>query len=109
MAVLQAYTDTMKAEVKTLAFWRDVLAEALATFFLVSIQCALPLTWNDTTLQLGNAVQIGLGMGFIITVLIEVFGELSGAHMNPAVTVSMMVATKVTVLRGKHDYKYQLS
>ncbi len=109
MAGLQAYTDRMKKEVKTAEFWRDVIAEGLATFFLVAVQCALPLTWSDTTLQLGNVVQVALGMGFVVTVLIEVFGEMGGAHMNPAVTISMMLTTKVTCLRGKCAYNDHFS
>ena len=89
-------------EFRSLPFLRDVICEGLATALLVSIQCALPLTWG--TDSLGNVVQIALGMGFVVTVLIEVFGELGGAHMNPAVSISMTLAGQLSIVRGNHNY-----
>ena len=35
-------------EVKSRGFWRDVIVEMMATFLLVSVQCALPLSWKST-------------------------------------------------------------
>ena len=47
---------SMAGEISSIIFWRDVIAELVATFFLVSIQCALPLAWGYP--NTGSAVQV---------------------------------------------------
>ncbi|GMN42236.1 hypothetical protein TIFTF001_011444 [Ficus carica] len=66
---------------------KKVLAEAIATFLLVFVTCgASAINANDPrrVSQLGASVAGGL----IITVMIYAVGHISGAHMNPAVTVA---------------------
>ena len=46
-------------------------------------------------------LQVSLGMGFIVCTLATTLGGYGGAHMNPAVSLSMTVCAKITVLRGK--------
>ncbi|ELU00157.1 hypothetical protein CAPTEDRAFT_26353, partial [Capitella teleta] len=85
------------SEIKNGAFWRDLLAELLATFFLVAAQCALPLSYDDTgSARIGTA----LGMGFVVLSIGWCFGDFSGAHMNPAVTMTLLLRMKITFLRA---------
>ena len=103
------YCRKIGQELRSPSFWRDVVTEGVATFFLVSIQCAVPLSWVDTSGSNTISDEVGttrialngLSMGFVILVLAEAFGEFGGAHMNPAVSISMAVATKVTIIRGQ--------
>ena len=95
------YRQMLKTEYQTVAFWRDVFAEFLATFILLLTQCSLPLSWGKASYELGNAVQTGLGMGFVVTAMAWVLGDFGGAHMNPAVTLSMVVQAKITWVRGR--------
>ena len=94
------YWNKMRTEWRHLAFWRDVLVEGLATFMLVSVQCALPLEWDQPG-RIGGALQPGVCMGFIVCTMAWTLGDFSGGHMNPAVTFGMAVSTKVTVGRCK--------
>lgn len=73
-----------------LPLWRRALAEFLGTSLLVMIVVgsgimAQQLSPNDTGLQLlQNSTATVLGL----TVLILVFGPVSGAHFNPAVSLA---------------------
>ncbi|KAJ0765326.1 putative major intrinsic protein [Helianthus annuus] len=68
-------------------FSRKVVAEVVATFLLVFVTCgaaALTTSDNRKVSQLGASVAGGL----IVTVMIYAVGHISGAHMNPAVTLA---------------------
>ncbi|URE42507.1 Aquaporin NIP2-1 [Musa troglodytarum] len=70
---------------------RKVVAEMIATFLLVFVTCgAAALSKSNPALvsQLGASVAGGL----IVTVMIYAVGHISGAHMNPAVTLAFAVA-----------------
>ncbi|KAF6148278.1 hypothetical protein GIB67_012053 [Kingdonia uniflora] len=68
-------------------FHKKVFAEIIATFLLVFVTCgsaALSATDEHKVSKLGASVAGGL----IVTVMIYAVGHVSGAHMNPAVTLA---------------------
>ncbi|KAG9130127.1 hypothetical protein Leryth_019937 [Lithospermum erythrorhizon] len=68
-------------------FFRKVVAETIATFLLVFVTCgAASISSIDEhrVSKLGASVAGGL----IVTVMIYAVGHISGAHMNPAVTLA---------------------
>ncbi|XP_013390344.1 aquaporin AQPAe.a isoform X2 [Lingula anatina] len=86
-------------EVKTVKFWKSVTAEVLSTAIMMIVQCSVPLKWpgnNDS----GTTVQIALGMGFVVMCMIEAFGHISGAQMNPSVSIAMLIARKISLLKA---------
>ena len=87
------------SEVRTRGWWRDLVAEYVATLMLVSVQCALPLSWGRD--DLGSAVHTAMGMGFVVTAISWSLKEFGGIVMNPAVTVSLLLTRNMTLLRGK--------
>jgi len=95
---VKTYKQRILDECVSLRFYRDVLGEFVGTFLLVSVQAALPLSWEKD--GLGGVIQVALGMGFVVFSLITVLGDCGGAHLNPAVTVAMAVCTKATVYRA---------
>ncbi|KAK2175376.1 hypothetical protein NP493_737g02067 [Ridgeia piscesae] len=95
---LSVYRERLASEPRSVSLWRDVFAEFVATFMLVSVQSALPLTWGEA--GIGGPVQTALGMGFIVCTMAWTFGDFSGGHMNPAVTFSMALSAKITVVRA---------
>jgi MIP family channel proteins len=72
---------------RSLALWRRAAAEALAAFALVFAGCGAIITDARADGTLGP-VGIGLVFGLTITVMVYATGHLSGAHINPAVTVA---------------------
>jgi MIP family channel proteins len=66
---------------------RRCLAEALATFALVFAGCGAIVVDHERGGSLG-AVGVAASFGLVIMVMIYATGHLSGAHINPAVTVA---------------------
>ena len=66
---------------------RRCLAEALATFVLVFAGCGAIVADAERDAGLGTN-GIALAFGLAIAAMIYATGHLSGAHINPAVTVA---------------------
>src|SRR3954462_245594 len=69
------------------ALGRRAAAEGLAAFALVFAGCGAVVT-NATHQNTLGSVGIALVFGLVIMVMVYATGHLSGAHINPAVTVA---------------------
>src|SRR3982751_1242168 len=78
---------------------RRIAAEALGTAFLLAIVIGSGIMGerlaggNDAIALLGNTLATGAGL----IVLIHLFGPVSGAHFNPAVTLAMLIRRETTI------------
>ena len=82
---------------------RAWLAEAIATFGLVffgPLSVILSAAWYGDGLSTEAIIFISLGHGGIIVLMVYAFGHISGAHINPAVTIPMMITKKIDVKNG---------
>ena len=66
---------------------RRLLAEYIGTFALVFAGCGAIMV-NATTGGALGQVGIAISFGLVITVMIYATGHVSGAHLNPAVTLA---------------------
>ncbi len=66
---------------------RRLIAEAIGTFFLVLIGCGAVMVDAYSGGAVGHA-GIALAFAFVVTAMVYALGHLSGAHINPAVTVA---------------------
>jgi aquaporin NIP len=82
--------------------WRRATAEGLAAFALVFAGCGAIVTDARYDGALGT-VGIGLVFGLIIMAMIYATGHLSGAHINPAVTIAFTL-TRHFALRDAVAY-----
>ena len=89
--------DQMDAAMdKSLPLGRRAAAEGFAAFALVFAGCGAIVADAQYDGVLG-AVGVGLVFGLIIMVMVYATGHLSGAHINPAVTVAFTVSRQLTV------------
>jgi aquaporin NIP len=67
--------------------WRRVVAEGVGTFFLVLIGPGAVMVDAYTHGAIGPT-GIALAFAFVIVAMVYALGHLSGAHINPAVTIA---------------------
>lgn len=82
---------------------RNWLAEAIATFCLVffgPLSVILSVVAFGDGLSIEAIVMISLGHGAAIGLMVYAFGHISGAHINPAVTIPMIITKKIGVADG---------
>ena len=70
---------------------RRAAAEGLAAFALVFAGCGAVVANSEYDAALG-AVGVSLAFGLVIMVMVYATGHLSGAHINPAVTVAFTLS-----------------
>ena len=67
------------------------IAELIGTFSMVFCGCGA-MTINEITGGSITHVGVAITWGLIVMAMIYAFGEISGAHFNPAVTIAFAVA-----------------
>ncbi|XP_030227976.1 aquaporin-4 [Gadus morhua] len=87
----------------TQEFWRCVAAEFTATFIFVLLSVGSCTNWSAGDAQHASApdlVLISLCFGLSIATMVQCFGHVSGAHLNPAVTVAMVMTRNLSVAKA---------
>ncbi|XP_064543538.1 aquaporin AQPcic [Drosophila montana] len=78
---------------KDLRLWQALVGEFIGNLILNFFACGACTQPEDGTFK---ALAFGLGVFMAITIV----GHLSGGHVNPAVTVAMLIAGRISVLRA---------
>ncbi|MGA7731878.1 MAG: aquaporin, partial [Chloroflexia bacterium] len=75
--------------------WSKVIAEVVGTFFFFFIGIGSGLFAGSA-----GVLYVALAHGLALAIAISALGHISGGHFNPAVTISLMVARKITPILG---------
>jgi aquaporin Z len=81
---------------------RNYISEIIGTFFLVFAGCGAMVVNNYSGGALGH-VGVATTWGLIVMVIIYTIGDISGAHLNPAVTIAFWIAKR---FKGKEVLPY---
>lgn len=77
---------------------KKYLAEALGTFVLVLFGCGAATVSGISTVGPSGIGLLGISFAFGLAVVVMAYaiGPVSGCHINPAISISMMVAGKLS-------------
>lgn len=82
-----------------MCFWRAVLAELFGTTMFVFCGISAEIG-NGNSSYPDQEVKVALAFGLAIAVLTQSLCHISGAHLNPAVTLAMLVSCQISVCRA---------
>ena len=89
---------------------RATLSEVLATSFLIYLTCAASLVCHFRGIEPGPTVLINaLTAGLTVSFCIYGFYPLSGAHMNPFITLSLLITSHISPRRAVLYWMAQLA
>ena len=84
---------------------KKYIAELIGTFALVFCGTGAIIVNDQSNGSLG-LVGIALAFGIIVTAIIYIFGNISGSHINPSVTIALLIGK---VLSKKEALRYVLA
>jgi aquaporin Z len=81
---------------------RNYISELIGTFFLLFAGCGAMVIDSYSGGVIGH-VGVAMTWGLVVMVIIYTIGDISGAHLNPAVTIGFWIAKR---FKGKEVLPY---
>ena len=95
--------ETSRREFTSLEVWRSTLAEFIATLLFVFLGAGSVIVSGglpNGDLDPARLVAIALAHGVAIAFLVYATANISGGHLNPAVTFAALLTKKISAARG---------
>lgn len=87
------------SEIKTWPFWRAVLAESLGMTIFIFIGLSAAIGDQNHPYP-DEEMKVAFAFGLAVATLAQCIGHISGAHLNPAITLGFLVSCQMSVLRA---------
>ena len=87
---------------------KKYVSEILGTFCLVFVGTGA-IVVNDISGGAVSHVGIAITFGLVVMAMIYTFGDISGAHLNPAVTIGFVAARRMKAAAGARYIASQIS
>lgn len=91
MGAYQRFFASTAHDLKDPNFYKALIGEMLGVMFLVFVACNSP--YGATEL---DHTRVSLSFGLSVATLVWLLANVSGGHINPAVTAGMFITRKVT-------------
>ena len=96
-------------EEKTISAIQKFVAEFIGTAFLVFIVTGIPVFWDKYSYSYSYRDNRSFEAAFVLASMIYIFGRISGAHFNPAVSIPMFLRQKITLIECGYYVGAQIS
>ena len=77
--------------------WQKYLAELIGTFVLVFVACGTAIATQCSVTNYAGYLATALAFGLVIVAMAYSIGNISGCHINPAVSLAMLLTKKMSV------------
>lgn len=77
---------------------KEIVAEFIGTFILIFIGCLSVILATSTPNM--NVLVPAFAHGFAVIAVIYTYGHISGAHINPAVTLGLWIGNKIPLAKA---------
>lgn len=87
-------------DLKSVYFWRAVVAELIGTLLLVFVGCGSCLSWDEEKTNYNPVVQIAFCFGLSVGTIVWGIAHISGGHINPAVTSAFFITRRISFAKA---------
>ncbi|CAK6957588.1 aquaporin-1-like [Scomber scombrus] len=87
------------SEIKKWAFWKAALAECLGMIIFIFIGLSAAIGDRNNSYP-DQEIKVSFAFGLAIATLAQSIGHISGAHLNPAITLGLLASCQMSVLKA---------
>ncbi|XP_065053907.1 aquaporin AQPAe.a-like [Rhopilema esculentum] len=80
-----------------LFYWRSILAEFLGTALYTCLVLGVSLSSDES--KIDDQLRIALSVGLTVACVSHMFAPSSGGHINPAISLSCVIARRISILQ----------
>lgn len=95
---LRIFIERERKDISSSNFWRAVFAEFLGTYILIFWAVGMG-RYDPEKESAPDLLLIAIGTGFTVACLINALVNVSGGHVNPALSIAFLIRGEITCLK----------